>query len=1342
MRRQLVKWLAIVVGVCAVFVLTLLIAFQIAITRVPEYRVQLQDWLSEKTQLSVEFSELRARLRLYGPELAFTDVTVRSPDHTRVLATARGGSVAFDIWNSIRAGRLTSGRFTLDSPQLALIRTRDGRIQIAGYALLEGPKPFAVENLPVGVFRVRDAVVSFQDEITGRGPWSLSGVSFELDRAPELLELDGDASLPAALGEELEFSARVAGNLELPEQVVSTVTIDGEALDLSGWAEMLPDRWPAPESGLGSMRVTAAFRGQALQSITTKAEFTNLTSSLPAWTLPLPKAAPLIPGKSKSAPSANPASPARLEAETVATDSSTAAAAPEPQAEVAAPEEDVMLSYDRIGIDAHVERQGEGWHAQVRSLDVDAAEPKSSVKAADWHSNGIVVDWTKSAAGAMTVAAKADVIVLDSVTPLLAYLPESPVLAHARALQMRGTVRDISFNMQRDSDEGAPRFEIAALTDSVGFEPINKVPGVTGLSGRVAGNQSAGEFRLDSGPVHFAIPWMFRWPLDTNSMRGVLTWNDDGQALTVATEQLTFDADDGKGEAKVAIRIPRDGSSPHMDIKAQARGLNVAATPKYLPVNNLGPQALKWLDHAFVSGRVPRSDFEFHGPTRSFPFRGGEGLFLVRGAVEGVTFAYQTGWTPATQLSGNVEFRNEGMHASNIVAKIGELEISEASGGFSDFKQGDLKVMASAHGDLNAALRYLQNSPVGEVLGSQFKALRGQGPIQSTVSLLLPLAHIEDRRLSVATKLSDATVRMADLDAPVTDLTGSLIVRQSLPVEADLKGNWLGGPLRVTITPEDRTDTAAQLVAEGRASAARLAHFLPPSVKLSGAMDWRMSTLLTSGRQQGPQVYEIDSQLRGLELDMPYPVGKGASEARPLHVDLEQGERQFIARASLGNLRGLVRLLPARNGWSFDRGGIRADGLAASLPDHPGLRLEGSIDRLRLDDWFALRGTNVTSTSRSAATGKVSDVLHAANLRVGVLQLYGYEWPDVRGIMQATDAGWRVDVTGANIEGQVVIPEDFTGAQPLTANLERFVVTRSEKQRGAADEDDDRRDPRSWPSLRLHIGDMHIENHPIGGLDLVTTRVPNGLRIDSLTIDQDAVQAEAHGDWLIGPQGERSSLVAKITSTDVRTTLRALNYTEFLEAERAEVSAQLSWAGGFDGNLAKRASGTITVAAQSGQLLTLQPGAGRVLGLFSVAALPRRLSLDFSDLTEKGLSFDTIHGDFELREGNAYTNNLLLSGPAAEIGIAGRTGLGSQDFDQTAIVTGNLGASIPVAGALAGGPAVGAALLLFSQVFKEPLKGIARGYYRITGTWDEPVVERVDAAEAKDASPVKPKADG
>ena len=110
---------------------------------------------------------------------------------------------------------------------------------------------------------------------------------------------------------------------------------------------------------------------------------------------------------------------------------------------------------------------------------------------------------------------------------------------------------------------------------------------------------------------------------------------------------------------------------------------------------------------------------------------------------------------------------------------------------------------------------------------------------------------------------------------------------------------------------------------------------------------------------------------------------------------------------------------------------------------------------------------------------------------------------------------------------------------------------------------------------------------------------------------------------------------------------------------------------------------------------------------------------------DKGLGFDSISGDFSFEKGNAYTNNLVLAGPAADVGIVGRTGLVSKDYDQTAVVRAELGNSLPVAGALLGGPGAGAALLVFSQLFKEPLKQMSAVQYRITGSWEEPVIEQI-----------------
>jgi uncharacterized protein YhdP len=136
----------------------------------------------------------------------------------------------------------------------------------------------------------------------------------------------------------------------------------------------------------------------------------------------------------------------------------------------------------------------------------------------------------------------------------------------------------------------------------------------------------------------------------------------------------------------------------------------------------------------------------------------------------------------------------------------------------------------------------------------------------------------------------------------------------------------------------------------------------------------------------------------------------------------------------------------------------------------------------------------------------------------------------------------------------------------------------------------------------------------------------------------------------------------------------------------------------------------------------------------SLSHLGRRLALDFEDLTGQGMAFDVVKGDFALTSGVAFTDNLALRGSAADVGIAGRTDLRQRTYDQTAVVTGDLGASLGVAGVIAGGPVGGAAMLLFSQIFKEPLKGVARAYYRITGPWDDPLVRKIGARELEEAA--------
>jgi uncharacterized protein YhdP len=191
--------------------------------------------------------------------------------------------------------------------------------------------------------------------------------------------------------------------------------------------------------------------------------------------------------------------------------------------------------------------------------------------------------------------------------------------------------------------------------------------------------------------------------------------------------------------------------------------------------------------------------------------------------------------------------------------------------------------------------------------------------------------------------------------------------------------------------------------------------------------------------------------------------------------------------------------------------------------------------------------------------------------------------------------------------------------------------------------------------------------------------------------------------------------------------MQRLDYTPGISGDDLTIDFDLSWSGGPREDFMDSMDGDVGVRLGSGQLVEVEPGAGRMFGLMSVAALPRRLSLDFTDIFNKGLAFDSVNGDFRVTNGDAFTCNLSLEGPAVDVGIVGRASLVARDYEQAAVISANVGNSLPVVGAVIAGPQVAAVMLIFSQIFKKPLQDMGQVYYSISGSFDEPEVESTDA---------------
>ena len=102
-----------------------------------------------------------------------------------------------------------------------------------------------------------------------------------------------------------------------------------------------------------------------------------------------------------------------------------------------------------------------------------------------------------------------------------------------------------------------------------------------------------------------------------------------------------------------------------------------------------------------------------------------------------------------------------------------------------------------------------------------------------------------------------------------------------------------------------------------------------------------------------------------------------------------------------------------------------------------------------------------------------------------------------------------------------------------------------------------------------------------------------------------------------------------------------------------------------------------------------------------------------------------MEGHIVMSDGDAFTSDFTIAGSSAIISIAGRTGLVNRDYDQLVTVTPQVSSSLPIAGAIAGGPAVGAAVFLAERLVGKEFNRMTEVQYQVRGTWEKPVYEKL-----------------
>jgi len=860
--RTIWKWSAAIFGGLVVLLAIAVGALRLWLERSPDIGPELVARVQRLTGLEFSFARLDARLGLYGPELVFRDARVAVPGQHDALITARAGRVGFDLWRSLRTGRLASGRVVLDGARVYVYLTQGG-VELRGQGALspaEGGAHLALGDLPVGHVRIEDATVWVQDLRSGGRPWHVDRVGLDLERDPAALKLAGRVPLPDALGAHLDVDVELNGDLSEPAALDWRAEVALKSASLAGWTALVPQWAWLPVAGHGDVALTAAGRGAALGHLEARFDLRDV-------------AAPAAAG----APPATPAPTLAAFAGTIS-----------------------------------VGHEGGRWSATGSDLTIDAGHDA-------WRHGEfqLTTDWQDGALAG--VALRSPAIRLEGLAALVPLLPEGTFREAGLALNPRGALTLIDLKAARGTGPDEWRIDGGLRFTGLTIGPWRAVPGIGGVDGEVSAHGASGRVQLHSDRFTLALPQVLSAAVGADAVAATLDWWWRPDGWRFAADGVRAHTPDGAATGFGRLWLPADAEeSPRLVLDFHITDVDARAAPKYLPAKNIPPQPMNWLEHAFLAGHVPEARLEFDGETRRFPFRDGGGLFRVRLKYEGIRVHFQDGFSDIENAAGEAEFKNQGFSVHGTSAWIAGLAVSEPVAEMPDYKDAELVARARADGDVRDALHFLQSSPVGPKLGEFFMNIAGHGPFSAHVTLDLPFRQFGLRKINVDGKVERASARIPGLDEEFHDLAGSFALHDLELDVPQLTGTVLDGPLKVRArTAAGPSGLAGDRVlivdGTGRAAASRLQPLMGITRGrwLTGGAEWRVQARLprVEWRPAGaplpadappdalPEVKDVevrwlpvsvrlDSSLAGLEINLPEPLAKDADETRALRVDL------------------------------------------------------------------------------------------------------------------------------------------------------------------------------------------------------------------------------------------------------------------------------------------------------------------------------------------------------------------------------------------------------------------------------------------------------------------------
>lgn len=849
------------------------------------------------------------------------------------------------------------------------------------------------------------------------------------------------------------------------------------------------------------------------------------------------------------------------------------------------------------------------------------------------------------------------------------------------------------------------------------------VPGLTHFTGELSWDGKQGDLLVNSDDMILTLSSVFNNPLTFSELTGDIRWQKDtNNNWSLKAKHIEAHNAELSADVNMDMIFSKD-SLPHVDLNADFSLNDAADINHYLPNKIFDSELVNWLQHAFVGGHIESGKAIVQGNLRDFPFDNGNGKFLITGQIKDLDFHYAPKWPAIEELNGQLTFSGHSMIADIDSGHLLDIPLTHVRGTIpyiGSHHPQVLEVKGVIHSDLLHGMQFIHESPLQKSIGGDLSLMQLTGPMQLDLFMSIPLKTPERTQVLGDVALNEGELKLPAWNVAIQHLTGAFQFTEDSLKAKQLTGRLFNHPINIhidTIKPAKapsfiQTTLASQMTIQDLQTLLGfdLSRFA------EGSFNYTTEINLMSQAQAKPSQIILRTNLQGVTLNLPDKFAKKANDIQNLELSANISKTgPLLAKARYDKLMSAaITLQKSDEHMTFQSGEIRLGNQGtADWQKQSGLIVTGQWDSL---NWDAIKEY---SASNQESNMKLDlSYLRSVDVRIKKALAFGQTFNNARLQLTQADNNWILGIDSSDAVGQIVIPRDMQ--QVIQAKFDRLTI--KPMAAGGA-----RFDPKSLPALSFVGSNVNYNDIRLGQVALDIEPNQTGLIIKSLQLNSSIYTLTANGQWWSDNKGSRTRLEGKLTSKNVSEFLQTFGVkSSNLVGSGGTAIFDLAWPDAPYRPTMSGMTGTLDLKLTKGRIVDLgestdaKIGFGRMLNVFSLQTLPRRLSLDFSDLFQKGYSFDSLNGTFTFKNGSALTNNTRFDGPLAQVVILGRIGFTAKDFDLTLRITPYVTSSLPLVATAIGGPVAGAVTFVLNKAVGSAVSKVTTYRYRVQGPWDNP----------------------